>query len=69
MEKELTEHEAIRALNLEYAKRAEEISAKWKDKKKPGRDGADTPELKALNKEFGERLFKLKEKYANKHSE
>ena len=68
MEKELTEQEAVRALNLEYAKRAEEISAKWKDKKKPGRDGADTQELKKLNDEFGKRLFELKEKYANEHS-
>ncbi len=68
MEKGLTEQEAIHALNLEYAKRAEEISAKWNSKKKPGRDGADTSELKALNKEFGKRLFELKEKYANKHS-
>lgn len=69
MEKELTEHEAVRALNLEYAKRAEEISAKWKGKKKPGRDGADTQELKKLNEEFGKRLLELKEKYANKYSE
>lgn len=69
MEKELTEHEAIRALNLEYAKRAEEISAKWKDKKKPGRDGADTLELKKLNEEFGKRLFDLKKIYADRHSE
>lgn len=69
MEKELAEQEAVHELNLEYAKRAEVICAKWKGKKKPGRDGADTQELKKLNDEFGKRLFELKEKYANKHSE
>lgn len=65
MEKELTEHEAIRVLDNEYADYAMQIIKSWNGKKMPGRDGAYTQELKALNAEQYQKLLKIKEMYYN----
>ncbi len=69
MEKELTEKEALRLLDKEYAERAKIIREQWKDKKAPGRDGGFTQDYKVLDEEYKKRYFKIKEKYAKKHSD
>lgn len=63
MEKRLTYEEARSMLGEESYKCEKAICDKWRDKKIPGRDGAYTPELKALHEKFGRRFFKLKEEY------
>ncbi len=63
MEKRLTYEEARSMLSAENSKHTMAILDKWRGKKMPGRDGAYTPELKALDDEFGKRFFKLKDEY------
>lgn len=69
MEKELTEREALRQLDKEYAERAKAIRAQWAGKHMPGRDGGFGQEYKILDEEYKKRFFEIKEKYADKHSE
>ena len=69
MEKELTEREALRQLDKEYAERAKVIRAQWAGKHMPGRDGGFGQEYKILDEEYKKRFFEIKEKYANKHPE
>lgn len=64
MEKELTEKEAIRALDKEIFVIDKAICDKY-PLKHGGRDGGPTQELRELNKENGRRYCKLKEMYMN----
>ncbi len=64
MEKELTEKEAIRALDKEMSVISKAIYDKY-PLKHGGRDGGPTQELRESNIEGGRRYCKLKEMYMN----
>lgn len=64
MEKELTEKDAIRALDNEMSAINREICDKYPIKH-GGRDGNPTQELCEIHKEGGRRYCKIKEIYMN----
>ncbi len=68
MGKELTERDALKQLDKEYAERGKAIREKWTGKHMPGRDGGFEQDYKILDEEYKQRYFEIKKKYANKHS-